>query len=241
MSQPLEADNCLKHPDRAAIEHCEVCNTPLCNFCLYYTDDGQRLCETHAREAHTLGLGFNPPEVYAHGLLSAQADASRHRKAILGRALPVTKGATSGPRVMYQANNTDLLGFVSMLVGILSVVTICSSGLCLPPLGFLLSIFALVSAKDAVDKRRTRNQAIIGMLASGFFLFAIAGSIAFCFWTASLNNSNNQFSFPTTSPLGTPSPIPTRTRAPIQTLTLTPSLTNTPDEQANPAAYIIVE
>ena len=240
MSQQLNDDACAKHPARAAIEHCEVCGTPLCNFCLYYTDDGQRLCETHAREAHTLGLGFNPPEVYADGLLSGQADASRHRSA-LGRALPITKGAVAGPRVMYQANNTDLLAFVSMLTGIFGVVAICSSGMCLPPLGFLLSIFALISAKDAVDQRRTRNQAIIGLITSGIFFVGIAGSIAFCAWTINAANNQPNYYFPTTSPFGTPSPIPSLTRAPIETLTPTPDSSATPEDVDNPAAYIIVD
>ena len=235
MSQLLNDEACQKHPARAAIEHCEVCNIPVCNFCLYYTDDGQRLCETHAREAHTLGLGFNPPEVYADGLLAGQADAARHRKSKLNQALPalpITKGAVSGSRVMYQANNTDLLAFIAMLTGIFGVIAICSSGLCLPPLGFLMSIFALVSAKDAVDKKRTRNQAIIGLITSGIFFLGIAGSIALCAWSISAANNTPNY-YPTLSPFGTPSPIPWRTRAPIQTFT------PTPEDVDNPAAYVI--
>ncbi len=236
MSQQLNAETCTNHPTRAAVEHCEVCGTPLCNFCLYYTDDGQRLCETHAREAHALGLGFNPPEVYADGLLSGQADATRHQKAILRGSpiIPAIKGAVSGPRIMYQANNMDLLAFVSMLTGIFGVIAICGGGVCLPPLGFLMSIFALMSAKDAVDSRRTRNQAIIGLIMSGIFFLGIAASIALCAWSVNSANNTPAYYNPT-SPFGTPSPIPSRTRAPIQTLTPTPE----EDVEDNPAAYLI--
>ena len=35
-----ETLNCENHPERIALERCEVCNKPLCAYCLYYTGDG---------------------------------------------------------------------------------------------------------------------------------------------------------------------------------------------------------
>ena len=52
---------CTNHPERAAIENCEVCGVPLCAYCLYYTNDGQRLCKQHADEAEAAGAFIRSP------------------------------------------------------------------------------------------------------------------------------------------------------------------------------------
>src|SRR5438874_942195 len=63
---------CTNHPERAAIENCEVCGAPLCAYCLYYTNDGQRLCKQHADEAEAAGAFIRSPGVYSGGLIGAQ-------------------------------------------------------------------------------------------------------------------------------------------------------------------------
>lgn len=226
--------SCAHHPDRAAVENCEVCGKPLCNYCLYYTDDGQRLCRQHAVEAAKQGLGFNPPETYSTGILSSQARAAEGRDAELDPNV-APKGAISGPTVLYRANNTDLMAFVGMIAGVFTVMSLCSSGICIPIVGAGLSIAAIVNAKEAVDTKRTRLQGWIGLAASGTLLVATVAMIAFCFWSirASNNFVNNQQIYYTPPP--TITPLPTRTRAPIQTLTPTPEA----EESSNSPSALI--
>ena len=226
--------SCANHPDRAAVENCEVCGKPLCNYCLYYTDDGQRLCRQHAVEAAKQGLGFNPPETYSMGILSSQARAADRRDAELDPDI-APKGAISGPSVLYRANNADLMAFVGMIAGVFTVMSLCSSGLCIPIAGAGLSIAALISAKDAVDTKRTRLQGWIGLAASGTLLVGMVAMAAFCFWSLRASNSyvNNQQLYYTPPP--TLTLLPTRTRAPIQTLTPTPE-----DEEVSDSPSVFI-
>lgn len=226
-SEHLHDLNCNNHPQRAAVERCEVCGKPLCNFCLYYTDDGQRLCEEHALDAQSQGLGFHPPEEYSDGLISAQARASENLDANVQHFGP-PKGALSGPLILYRANNNDLLGFVGMLAGVMGLLTLCGAGICIPVAGAFLSIAALVNAGDAVDRKRTRLQAIIGLSASGALLIGLIVMFAFCFWSFRVSSNLNLNNNTATTPIPTTTPLPTRTRAPIAT--------STPDEL--PSIYV---
>jgi hypothetical protein len=213
---------CANHPQRAAVENCEVCGKPLCNYCLYYTDDGQRLCREHAVEAAKQGLGFNPPDTYSTGILSAQARASQDREAELDPDVS-PKGAQSGPTILYRANNTDLMAFVGMIAGFFTVLSLCGAGgLCIPVVGAGLSVAAIIDAKKAVDTKRARLQGWIGLAASGTLLLAMVATLAFCFWSIRASNdfvNNQQFNY---TPPPTLTPLPTRTSAPIKTLTPTP-------------------
>lgn len=219
-------DHCANHPRRAAVERCEVCGKSLCNFCLYYTDEGQRLCEEHARQAASQGLGFNPPETYGEGLLSAQARAREETRTAEDTPFATqNKGVLSGPLVLYRANNNDLMGFIGMFSSFLGALALCGGGVCIPFLGVILSITALVNAGDAVDKKRTRTQGIIGLLISGAIMLLMVGAIAFCVWSVNMNSGvvNN---FQPTTPIPSITPGPTRTRAPIQTPTPSPNANN---------------
>lgn len=234
--QPNEL-SCAYHRERAAVESCEVCAKPLCNYCLYYTDDGQRLCREHAVEAARQGLGFNPPDSYSAGIISSQARASEGRDAELDPDI-MPKGAVSGPPVLYRANNTDLMAFVGMIAGVFTVMSLCSSGICIPVVGMGLSLAAIINAKEAVDKKRTRLQGWIGLAASGSLLIATIGLIAFCFWSINASNSfvnNQQLNF---TPPPTLTPLPTRTSAPIETLTPTPDEQQDVDPSDAPSVLV---
>ena len=56
-----ETLNCEFHPERIALERCEVCGKALCAYCLYYTEDGQRLCAEHAESARAMGVQVDEP------------------------------------------------------------------------------------------------------------------------------------------------------------------------------------
>ncbi|MBI5929328.1 MAG: hypothetical protein HY862_08475 [Chloroflexi bacterium] len=224
---PFETETtyCENHSDRAAIEHCEICNKALCGYCLYYTVDGQRLCKEHALQAEAQGVQVIPPAVYAAGIIPAQARASESatpsEEVGGGRK---TKGAVTGKRVMYQANNNDVMGLVALVVSVIGMSMCCGAGVCLPLVGFFMSILALINAKDAVDTKRTRQQAFIGLGASGLLGLGFLACIGFyavgiisAFQTNSSFNYYNPTSNPTYYYYLTPSAQPIATSTPSPT------------------------
>lgn len=205
---------CENHPDRIALERCEVCHRPLCAYCLYYTEDGQRLCHKHAEEARLRGLRIEEPDAYAEQLIGAQAGATRKEK----------RGLAASDRELYKGNSNDLLAFAGLLVGLVSLGTCCGGGYCLPFGGFLLSLMALINAKKSYDPRRTRRLGVFGLLLSGVWVVIIAGCIFLYGLSLSSivsNLSNPNFYVATISwssggsaPTATPSPTDTPTPGP---------------------------
>ncbi len=170
---PSEALFCANHPERPALEQCEVCGKPLCGYCLYYTSDGQRLCEIHAHAAKTNGLTIIPPAIYANGIIASQAEAvqmddASKRKGLYDRRQPI-----------YQGNNQDLNAFLAMLMGAFSLASCCGAVYCLPFVAVVLGILSLLNAKDAIDPRRTRQQAWLGILSGGCLSGLLLAGIAF--------------------------------------------------------------
>lgn len=165
---------CANHPDRAALEVCEVCGKPLCGYCLYYTSDGQRLCEIHAHAAKANGLKIIPPAIYANGIIASQAEA-----AVQVEDSPKRKGLYDKRVPIYQGNNQDLNAFLAMLMGVFTLASCCGAAYCLPFAAVVLGILALINAKDAIDPRRTRQQAWIGIFSGGCLATVILGGIAF--------------------------------------------------------------
>lgn len=214
---------CHNHPERAAIEYCEVCNKGLCGYCLYYTDDGQRLCETHAQQAKLSGTKIIPPAVYADGIIASQASAKERSDVDFK-----IKGVVDSPVIMYKGNNQDLTAFVAMLAGLLSAGICFGAIYCLPFFAALLGIIGLINAKDAVDPRRTRTQSWIALLTGGLISLACIGCIVayasiYGLALTSFNTNVNTYpSFPsptyTFAPTGTPAPTETPNPAiePIQ-------------------------
>src|SRR5450432_408421 len=150
---------CINHPERAAVESCEVCLNPLCAYCLYYTSDGQRLCKTHAEQAAASGAYIRAPGNYAEQLIGAQLEASRNQVA---------------QHAAYEGDAVDVLALVGMVLGIVSVM-LCIPGICcaVGPLGMVFSVVALVGAKNAHDPSRTRTMAGIGALLSALWIAVI--------------------------------------------------------------------
>jgi hypothetical protein len=158
---------CENHPDRIALERCEVCHKPLCAYCLYYTEDGQRLCHEHAEEARRRGLRVEEPDVYAAQLIGAQAGATRKEK----------RGREAGDEELYKGNSNDLMAVVGLLIAGISAAACCGGAYCLPIVGFVLSLVAVINAKNSFDPRRTRRLGVIGLLLSGVWVAVIASCI----------------------------------------------------------------
>lgn len=203
--------HCHNHPGRIALERCEVCAKPLCAYCLYYTEDGQRLCAEHAEIARAQGVEVAEPSTYADQLIGAQAGADRKLK----------RGATTEDRTLYKGNSTDLTGLIGMLLGVITLGTCCGLGYCLPVVGVGVSIVALLNANKAHDKARTRRLGLIGLITSGALVLVLVSCIVMYalsfapFFTMLAVPLNNLYT-------------PPATLAPRQTPTRTPVVSPTP-------------
>jgi len=167
MTSGWEPLHCANHPDRIALERCEVCGAPLCAYCLFYTEDGQRLCATHAAEARARGVAVEEPAAYAEQLLGAQTGALRKQQ----------RGGADDAH-LYKGNSNDLLGLLGMVIGLISMGMCCGASYCMPVVGFVFSLIALLNAKDSHDPRRTRKFGLIGLLLSGIWVAVIVACIA---------------------------------------------------------------
>ncbi len=162
-----ETLNCANHPERIALERCEVCHKPLCAYCLYYTDDGQRLCAEHAEEARLLGARIQDPGSYAEQLIGAQMGAIRKK----ARSRPIDDPG------LYHGNSTDLTAAIGLLLSMLGLGACVGVIYCLPVGGLVLSFVALLNAKNAFDPKRTRRLALGGLALSGVWLLVVGGCI----------------------------------------------------------------
>lgn len=156
-------DYCVNHPDFNAIEHCEVCQRPLCGQCLWYEEDGRRLCEIHALEVKAAGGTVLPPETYAEAI-----DDSLVRRPAVADSNPLPLG-----RTLYQGNSQDLGALIAAIVALTTLAS-CAGGIyCLPIFTFILGAAMYSNATSAQDPRRTRTLAGIGMGVGVLFLFFI--------------------------------------------------------------------
>ena len=209
----MSAETCINHPERAAVEHCEVCHNPLCAYCLYYTSDGQRLCQQHANQAAASGAFIRAPGVYAEGLVPAQVAAGQ-------------QPATTSP--LYAANHTDLLALFGLVMTGFSLAMCIPGAICLlGPVGMILSAVAFINARDAHNPTRTRRMAGIGMGLFGVWLVVAyaCASLIFNGARSSITTISTTMNVPIivlTAPVSIPIVQPSPT--PLPTDTPTPSV-----------------
>jgi hypothetical protein len=148
---------CIHHPQHHAIEDCEHCHVPLCGKCLWYVESGERLCERCAKAWQEVGHTVYPPEQFA-----AAIEATLNQ--------PPAKAPS---RQRYSGNDVDLAGFAAACLGgmLLLYCVPCLNALT-PLLGLLVGVFALAEAKRAVNPRRTKILASIGIAGGSFVLVA---------------------------------------------------------------------
>ena len=184
----MAAETCYRHPDRLAVEHCEICRRPVCGSCLWYADSGERLCPEHAAEFEKEGKVVHPPERYAAGIVHSEASAAKPAAA----------------DVPYRGNSTDVGALVAAVVGVMALASCAGLAWVLPLFGVVLGLVSWLQAKDAVNARRTRWLAAVGLAGSGVFFLFFLGVFALmfgCFFLQFL-----LFSTVRTPPFGTPAP-----------------------------------
>jgi hypothetical protein len=224
-----ETLNCENHPERIALERCEVCRKPLCAYCLYYTDDGQRLCAEHAEDARLFGARIQDPGTYAEQLIGAQIGAVRKE----------SRSRSLNDPSLYHGNSNDLMALLGALLSLLGLGACVGVIYCLPLGGLALSLAALLNAKKAFDPKRTRRLALGGLLVSGVWVLVVGGCILT--YGRSLSDATggqwcNLGGVYVFSPGGgggggsnaTNTPVPTPTIPDRVTLTPTPTSTDTP-------------
>jgi hypothetical protein len=148
---------CTNHAQYEAVEHCEHCGVPLCGLCLWYAQSGERLCERCARQWQDVGHTVFEPERFADGIqptLSGQ-------------------GSSATEPGVYSGNSIDLSGFAAACLGaMLLLYCVPCLNMLMPVLGLLVGVMALAEAKRAVNPRRTRILAWVGIGSGGVVMLA---------------------------------------------------------------------
>lgn len=137
-------ENCINHEDHEAIEHCEVCGDALCDLCLWYDDEGRRLCERHARAHEKAGGAVQSPAQYSEGIMVREANGE-------------------APRAPYEGNQTDLIALIAGVLGAASLMTWFGGSVCLPVSAGVLGVVAVTSRMKAMNPDRVQLYSIFGI------------------------------------------------------------------------------
>jgi hypothetical protein len=149
----MPAETCFQHPGRPAVEHCEICRRPVCGLCLWYAESGERLCSAHAAEFEKEGKVVHPPERYVEGIAPSEASVVR----------------PPAQDVPYRGNSTDVGALVAAVAGIVALASCAGLAWVIPLIALALGLVSWLQSKDAINARRTRWLAVIGMASGGVF------------------------------------------------------------------------
>ncbi len=174
-------NTCYHHPDRTAVEHCEVCQRALCGSCLWYAESGERLCPDHAAEWLQAGRTVRPPTHYAEGIEHSEASAARPAQ----------------PRAPYTGNSTDVMALLSAAGGLISLASCLGLAFAIPLVVLGMGLVSWLQAKDALDPPRTRWLAGLGMGAALVLVVGFMFFIGACFilplFMALISSSRSSF------------------------------------------------
>ncbi|MEI2607127.1 MAG: hypothetical protein V9G20_00695 [Candidatus Promineifilaceae bacterium] len=168
-SPSLSMETCIVHPDHVAVEHCEVCHKPLCGLCLWYTEDGHRLCEVHAKEAEANGQRILEPETYAEAVGTS----------LIKPPVKTGENTSTDEAGVYRGNQTDVGALITAVLS-LTMIASCMGGIyCLPVIAFILGMLFFLNAPQSINPQRTRVFAGISLGISGFIFLSIFCLVAF--------------------------------------------------------------
>lgn len=182
-------ETCFLHDERTAIEHCEVCQRPVCGSCLWYAESGERLCPIHADAFRQQGRRVLSPDQYARGIAFSELSVQTNTQ----RTLPPP----------YQGNSSDVMALVSLVMGVAALLSCAGYAFLLPVLAFILGMSAWLNQRLSLNPRRTGWMAGIGMTSGGVFILGFLVIVACCgaFYMISIAATTNSGSF-------SPTPIP---------------------------------
>ena len=156
---------CANHEDHRALERCEECGVPLCGECLWYTNDGHRLCAQHARYWAAAGQTVLPPETYAEAIAFSTRAAGAPQ---------------ADPPGTLKGNQTDLNALLAAAAGVGAILMCTGWGAyCLPIGAVVLGIYAYSKAGQAQNPARTRKLAGVGIAGGAVLLLFVAAIVAF--------------------------------------------------------------
>jgi hypothetical protein len=168
-------DHCVFHPNRVAVEYCEICKRALCGHCLWYTEDGHRLCEIHAQEKEGMGEKILPPETYAEAI-STQYLSKPPKENQQPSEEEEQSGQNSSrekEEIPYKGNSQDLTALISAVVAVTILASCMGGAYCLPIAAFILGIIGFTNADKAIDPKRTRLLSGISLGFGGFVLLGL--------------------------------------------------------------------
>ena len=166
-------EQCVFHPNHAAVEHCEVCKRALCGRCLWYTEDGHRLCEIHAKEREEAGETIQHPDTYAEAI-NTQFVARQSGEKGNGQSGDEEKDN----KIPYKGNSQDLTALLAAVMSVTVLLSCVPGGVyCLPFVALLLGILGYANASQAVDPHRTRLMSGVSLGAIGLIMLGIVACI----------------------------------------------------------------
>lgn len=136
----------------------------MCDLCLWYADDGRRLCQRHAGAHEAAGGTVISPDNY---------DTALQPQSLNGAPPAENKGE-------YRGNSMDLSAYTAMLVGLVTLLSCIGGSYFLPLVAGILGLIAFLNAQNSVDAGRTRTFGILGM--AGGLLGIVPIAIFFCFF-----------------------------------------------------------
>jgi hypothetical protein len=107
------------------------------------------LCVSHARAFESTGGKVHSPETYDEALQPRELDDP---------LLP-----TQQDRVPYRGNNHDINAAIAVVIGATSLASCMGFMYCLPIIGGILGVVAMMNAKYAIDPQRTRTLGAVGL------------------------------------------------------------------------------
>ncbi len=158
----MTAPACYRHPERTAVEFCEVCRKPLCATCIWYAEEGHRLCPDHATEWLQAGKAVLPPERYAEAMHFSQASAAK----------PMPEAD-----VPYKGRTADLSALLALVFGLSSLLACAGLYFVLPFMALGLGVLAWAQARQAYDPVRARWLGGVGLATGGALTLVMVGSV----------------------------------------------------------------
>ena len=156
-------EQCVNHSQYDAVEHCEHCHVPLCGLCLWYVESGERLCDRCAKQWEQTGTVVYEPKQFVDGIQATLAQS-------------VSKSEQPG---LYTGNRVDLGAFAAACLGAIVLIScVPCVNVLTPVLGLLVGVVTLSEARRAVDPKRTRMLAWVGIGGGGLVILVTLGWLA---------------------------------------------------------------